>query len=156
MSTDTMRNVLRRWLFRGMCLALLALCATVWVGSYWRWGEWVASDDRHLKVLHVGAGSTYAFGGEEHRPYAGAWRGGPTGQKDAEYAAALFGGMKYSVLGFAVDGDASVGGFDHRWFAGMPLWFPTAVSALLLGLVWRKTRWHQSERGFKVAAARGW
>jgi hypothetical protein len=28
--------MLRRWLIRGICIALLTLCVTAWVGSYWQ------------------------------------------------------------------------------------------------------------------------
>jgi hypothetical protein len=156
MNRDPILPVMRRWLFRGLCLILLALCAGAWGASYWRWAEWVGSDGRYLKVLHVGAGAGYVFGGVETRHYQSAWRGGTMRPQDTEYVTGLFRGTRYSFIGFAWDGDVSVGAFSHMWFVGAPLWFPTAVSLLLLWLVWRKTRWRKPGRGFAVAASRGW
>ena len=63
MNTDAKTHKFRRWLFRGLCLALVALSMTAWAGSYWRWAEWVDSNGHDLKVLHPGVGATYMYGG---------------------------------------------------------------------------------------------
>jgi hypothetical protein len=53
----------------------------------------------------------------------------------------------YHLLGFAWDAHA---GPDRWHYIMIPLWFPPLLSALLLWLVWRKTRPKSSGKGFPV------
>jgi len=132
--------MVRCWLIRSLALTLLTLCVVVCVGSYWRWtGIRRVGDNKILREIrntdivdlecgrigysHLYPPSTpfhwweFEYGSYISNPWSG-WD-----------STAIFHG-----IGFAF-GQNGLG-----WFVTIPLYFPTLLSALLLSVVWRKTK----------------
>jgi hypothetical protein len=140
-----------RRLIRGICIALLALCVTAWVGSYWEcpYIEWTSnSGDFHLAVVidwgrTQGQMSNVDFSGEP------GWKWAIERSSEPHKATDYF-NRDYGVLGFGISHCQS----DKLsfWNGKLPLWFPTLLSALLLCHVWRKTRRKHTAKGFPVEA----
>jgi hypothetical protein len=139
--------MVRRWLIRGLALALLTLCVVVWVGSYfaslsmslgprgWRIDPWIDSGSAGCEDMYNPRYGTI-------EPY---WKIRPPDFMSIEQD---YSDATHHVAGFAY----------HRFSTGLrriifPIWFPTLLSALLLWLVWRKTRPACNGRGFPVEVA---
>jgi hypothetical protein len=143
----------RRWLIRGTALTLLALCVVAWAASYlttvwveydspmwgWSWslesGTLRANDVRSLdgKMLQLGA------------------HGWSAGWREANQLMADPPPFLYRLGGFGY-WSQSLTEYGHRSVCA-PVWLPTLLSAVLLWLIWRKTRPAHSGRGFPVEAA---
>ncbi len=127
-----------RWIIRGLGIALLTLCMTAWVGSYWRDGYVGYRGTKSNQDIML-MGGRICFGREKSAPmavtgwYCGSnrrperwmdWDNRFEYQKEARYSAIY-----------------------------VPLWFPTLLSAGCLWLVWRKTRPKYSGKDFPVEPA---
>jgi hypothetical protein len=135
--------MIRRWLIRGSALTLLTLCAVAWVGSHWMelqisyvgkmWNsiKWVNGD------LVLGRTTAVAAPFSGFRVTHDRFLGNSDSRSDEEVN---FLGFEYLNLAWG------------QWFS-VPLLYPTLLSALLLWLVWRKTRPAYNGRGFPVEAA---
>jgi hypothetical protein len=150
--------MLRRWIIRGLALALLTLCAVAWAGSSWRtmgtawfgatarFDAWmVLSNDRAIFFLHprlycpIPNYWSWFSGLDEN---ASAWDIEVAAQSLLERNRAL--GVSLMEFGFG-----QTNGFD-----AIPLWFPTLLSTLLLWFVWRKTRAKPAGGAFPVEPAK--
>jgi hypothetical protein len=138
----------RRWLIRGLALTLLTLCVMAWVGSYfWKIGveHWGAIDFWELLVnrghleLHVVrhlAPNSHIWWRWIHYDASSYWY---------EFGS----GSNYDFLGFYL-GYGPSPGTAGAMAVLIPLWFPIFLSALLLWLVWRKTRPKYNGKGFPI------
>jgi hypothetical protein len=136
--------MLRRWIIRSLALALLTLCLTAWVGSYWRrcdvqykrnfWNDLTVNSGRiDFQRVPNEFEKVARLRFETNNPYD--WG-------DSK-------GFDYHFIGF---------GFLHfprSWELQFPLWFPTTLSAGCLWLVWRKSRPKYSGKGFPVEVGGG-
>jgi len=143
----------RRWIIRGVCLSWLLLCAGAWVASYQQ--AFVLSFNRPdgpftFDSYNVGVDNGRAMisnsGGNED-----GWNWNQFdyhGQFQEYYLRTWYhyGGFAYCPNFFNVTP-------GKGWIVMCPLWFPTAVSGLLLCLVWRKTRYRVVMGGFPVVPA---
>jgi hypothetical protein len=147
--------MIRRWLIRGLALALLTLCVMAWVGSYFtRVSVRLQPHGWHITLL-IDSGSARCE--VDHVPQYIArewvWTLRPPDFMLIEFD---YSRAKYHIGGFAYRSDSAT------WLAGFttnlswiifPVWFPTLLSALALWLVWRKTRPAYNGRGFSVEVA---
>ena len=122
-----------RWLIRSLFIAFAVICVVVWASSYWRGVDFVFSGNSH-NLMGYGHGRAYLLSIKNSAPQPFYWdirvqnTSGPTDWRMENREA------DYAFFGFS---------FLHRsqWsFITIPLYFPTLLSALLLWLVWRKTR----------------
>ena len=141
-----------RWIIRGLCLALLTPSVTVWVGSHYEAVglHYAGSARYHNLQVHSG----YIIFMEQER-LTTAWQ--PTWRLDHDVAIRERAQHYYAIcrprfcgFGYGVPPDAS---YAFIFLVFVPIWFPTLLSALLLWLVWRKTRPKYNGRGFPVEAA---
>jgi hypothetical protein len=147
--------MLRRWIIRSLAIALLTLCVTAWVGSYFEGVEVRYSSAPHHYSLMLGAGELFTwdqFNGWSAPPGFGPpqWFEGH-GQFDARMRAGvqrLYKAIPYHLLGFAWQPYRAPPDADQRMM--IPLWFPTTLSAAFLCLAWRKTRPKHTAKGFPV------
>jgi hypothetical protein len=138
--------MIRRWLIRSLCLALLTLCVTAWVGSYWEQICVKCYSASHAFDAEVLCGAMIL--GDEFHPE---WHNARTwwwniGAANREVSQNQFRETKYHALGFGLKPSPA----DPYVYAMIPLWFPTLLSALFLCFVWRKTRHKPPSRGFPV------
>jgi hypothetical protein len=130
--------MIRRWITRGLALALLALCVAVWVGSYWQYGGVVYTcGGVRFCALAVNCGRLLVEA--DYPPPNGHWhalRGAAFEwtKWDAD--------MDFKFLGFGVMRQARIVEMT------VPLWFPTSLSGVLFWFVWRKTRSRLVDRAF--------
>ena len=122
----------RRWIIRGVCLTLFLLCAGAWVVSYWQscWLSYSRACDGHYFGIDAGLaeianGSADTTGWEWY-------------QRDPGAVLAEYPETPNHACGFAYWPNLKTRIGDDGWIVMFPLWFPTAVSGLLLCLVWRK------------------
>jgi hypothetical protein len=134
-----------RWIIRGFCLYLCALCVTAWGGSYWC-GVGVQSAGMNWVRFAMARGrAVLCHEGSEFPPLTGwEFESFPPMFKDEtdmdRQANFLFLGFSYARPP------------GYRWVT-VPLWFPTLLSGMLLWLVWRQTRRRHDGPGFPVEAA---
>jgi hypothetical protein len=123
----------RRWFIRSLALALLTLCVTAWVGSYWRLIE-MERWDRHRIICQGQWGEICLYCEDKRRtaPLEVTWR---CYSSEPLLIQAIYGSTPHHFAGFAFERFSG-----NYWHVFIPLWFPTLVSALLLWFVWRKTR----------------
>jgi hypothetical protein len=135
--------MVRRWVIRGICAALLALCMAAWVGSYWRAVRVVRFDNMDMFYgVEVNWGRIHGFRMLSTGPSLPRWVVSQVPPKQGWAAADA--GANFHGLGFAFRNNPMSG------FVMIPLWFPALVSAGLLWLVWRRTRPKYDGRGFPV------
>ena len=128
----------KRWLIRGLALTVLTLCVVAWVGSYW---SSIALYNKDFEITLSRGRVLCALDG-------------PSATTDLEMR------VKDSYdwsewdrrvdvwfFGFTADYRAEV----IQWT--IPLWFPTLLAALVLWLVWRKTRAKPVGGAFPVEVA---
>jgi hypothetical protein len=141
-----------RWIIRGLCLALLTLCVTAWAGSYFECASIsYGSKAGYLTVLDL-IGGEVSFA-HRQMPFPRGWTmehgHGQYSRDQRDRAQAVNEIIPHHALGFAWE-------YTNRFFFSLtvitPLWFPPLLSALLLGLVWRKTRRKHATGGFPVGA----
>jgi hypothetical protein len=140
--------MVRRWLIRGLALTLLTLCVVAWVGSYFQRGAVHLHGGDHIRMLGLECGAIgYVDDDMEIGiPYAWQWFHGPNNFQQFRQ---VYQHTFYHFIGFAYDPKK----LDLTTIVIIPLWFPTVLSALLLWLVWRKTRPAYNGRGFPVEVA---
>ncbi len=145
--------MMRRWIIRGLALALLTLCVVAWVGSYCRPLYIEQNVGGRSKSFFWAEGRVgYFFNSGLMGPWPG-WKSlfdrGLIGF-DSSFWFTWDSQGSWHILGFCS------GGTKDRWWCTIPLWFPAVVVALvpMLWLVWRKTRSKYNGRGFPVEPAR--
>jgi hypothetical protein len=133
--------MIRRWLIRSVALTLLTLCVVAWVGSDWRR---VRIDYRRTlwQTVEVMSGKIGYFQTTSTRSFVG-WRLtiGPAGPMEWDGWNSV---AAYPGLGFHVAPN------KKGWAILAPLWLPSLLCAVLLWLVWRKTRPKYNGKGFPV------
>jgi hypothetical protein len=141
----------RRWLIRGLALALLTLCVVAWGGSF-------------FEGIELGN-----LSGNVDRPIGAVWgvgwvrqtRGVYTSDRLFEYEFLSPRELrvwisKHTTSGFFIGdqpGQIKIPGLLESSMMAFPLWLPTLILAGLNCLVWRKTRPKFNGRGFPVEAA---
>ncbi len=143
----------RRWIIRSLALALLTLCVTAWMGSYWLdvEAEWYI--DLDVFRAHLECGRMVIEHDTRAEDYVMPRCTAHIGVHGKPFRF-HYGYMRWQFLGFGYDPSRirfSKG--DDNWSAAAPLWFPTLLSALLLWLIWRKTRPKYNGKGFPVEPA---
>ena len=137
-----------RWLIRSFFIALCALCAAAWVGSYFQ-EAWVCYlGGNHYQALGVDRGSVYLHGIYSDPGFGTARWEWHRQRADPEGYEASYLGSTYQFAGFAYTPYTS-----HHWFLQIPLWLPTALSALLLWFACRRTRPKPMGAAFPVEPA---
>jgi hypothetical protein len=144
--------MLRRWIIRGLGIALLTLCVTAWVWSYWWFVEVDYSSGKVSRDFIVMCGrmrlARQLSGREGWSWDYGRWTSGPMSAD--QFMSDEYPFMHYHLGGFALS-TGLMGPPDGKgWKVHIPLFFPTLLSAPLLWLVWRKTRPKYSGKGFPV------
>jgi hypothetical protein len=136
-----------QWIIRGMGIALLALCVTAWVGSYFKCVSVSYGSKTDRWTLDLVAGES-AFSGIRAAVSRG-WtvEHGQYYPDQRDRMRAVYKIIPYHALGFAWEPSRGFGIHPSVW---IPLWFPSLVFALLLWFVWRKTRLKYSGKGFPV------
>jgi hypothetical protein len=140
--------MLRRWIIRSLCLALLTLCVTAWVGSRFLRLDTGYISGRHVVWMRADSGTGYV-GVAEYPPSNFKWYWNCTDARPAG-CELMYQVANYHFFGFAltvrpVPSSGSI--------AFVPLWFPTTLSAGFLWLVCRKTRPKYNRKGFPVEVA---
>jgi hypothetical protein len=139
-----------RWVIRGVCVALLTLWATAWLGSYFGWvAVLIGNKTRYWAPALIGGELEVPEQYYQHPTGLGGWNV-IYGQCDAAMRSekqTRYENTAYHLLGFAWQSRTNP--WEHRYMA-IPLWFPTALFAGLLWLVWRKTRPKYNGKGFPV------
>ena len=135
----------KRWILRGMFIALLALCLGAWGVSYWRDCKITYfSDQIYSCSIETGRLSIQRFDIGVRFNHTLSWHSFPPSSSDG-YDTSVH--TIFHFLGFAV----------FRMPAGMsvtiPFWFLTLLATLLLWLVWRKTRPKLKGGAFPVVPA---
>lgn len=135
---------------RGLALALLTLCVVAWGGSYFQMA-YVMYGGQNRYWLGIEWG-TVGFAISDLRVSNGwEWKHVQVPAYGVHYLGD-YERNKYHFAGFAFN--PSRGPLrSSGWSTLIPLWFPTLLFALLLWLVWRKTRPKYNGRGFPVEAA---
>lgn len=149
----------RRWIIRSFFLGLLLMCVAVWVGSHAGRAEvsWMGDD---LWVLESGDGQI----GLEHWPsfrekYG--WRDGEPTWK-CSFATASGNAPPYILDDHDYRARRDFLGFMFLWddpyqsglcAGGIPFYFLTVISVLVLLLVWRTTRNPKIGGAFPVETA---
>jgi hypothetical protein len=136
----------RRWLIRSLALTLLTLCVLAWVGTYWM-GAGVTY--RGKKEYELGVLNGIIYGGN-----LGAISPWKLPQGVHVYR------LRH-LAGFALGAEDKDFEFLKFWClinplgveVGIPLYFPTLLSAILLWFAWRKTRAKPSGGAFPVEVA---
>jgi hypothetical protein len=133
-------------------LLALLLAAGAWVGSYCEWvsGYHYSARTGRQEVTTV-CGCIYLISGDFGwiiEPWY--YQNGRVNPTWAAVVKELYGNAPYHFLGFAFDPDEPLvwGGPARARMVMLPLWFPTALSAL--GLLWawrRKRRFDRTRRG---------
>jgi hypothetical protein len=144
-----------RWVIRGLAVALVTLCVAAWAGSFWRDVE-IEYQGKLWNRVEFLQGRLAVVQENEHAPYSSAWHysfgdaydPGHWTRSDEESAYHIFG------FSFGHDNEDWPRNFIVRWVT-VPLWLPSLLSALLLWLVWRKTRAKYNGKGFPVEVAGG-
>ena len=148
----------RRWLIRGLALTLLTLCVVAWVGSYWRQVGLKADSADKVRLIFFNYGSlairSMDWGAIRAK------RGLPPNDEPLHFVtfvadadAKVRAGSSIAGFAYGTMGPLWVGGAAVGWEAYVPLYFPTLLSALLLWLVWRKTKTKYSGKAFPVETA---
>jgi hypothetical protein len=139
--------MMRRWIIRGLALTLLTLCVVAWVGSYFETVTWTYLGPVHYIGIGVDSGLVEFLDVMPH-PIP-ATMTPKTGWDWAYHLPSNPRILKadHSLLGFGYEAPP---GAAPGWAVWIPMWFPTVLSALLLWLVWRKTRPAYNGRGFPV------
>jgi hypothetical protein len=144
--------MVRRWIIRGLALALLTLCVTAWIGSYFEietvfyeskteiWWASVAGGELELTHQHHGPGGSRKLM-VPHAPYDTIARDGTRN---------AYRNTPYHLLGFAWQPRTAPNPVQGVM---IPLWFPTTLAAGFLWLIWRKTRPQYTGQGFPVEVA---
>jgi hypothetical protein len=132
--------MIRRWLIRSLSIALLLLFADGWVVSTFTGFE-IAQHATWLVIAAKGNVCFVATTADVHFDFSACKTNGTR----LTYYETL-GGHEWAGfrLGHTVDFHTAIG-----WL-GFPFWFPTLLSALLLCLIWRKTRPKCTGKGFPV------
>jgi hypothetical protein len=141
----------RRWLIRSLALTLLTLCAAAWVGSYFRGIKILVLSGTHVWEPGLAGGELNLVYGH-HDPIASSVWEVTCWKYDSDTRSATrarYEGATYHFLGFGWRS----GTLTNYHLLMIPLWFPTLLSALLLALVWRKTRTKIIGRGYPVEPA---
>jgi hypothetical protein len=144
--------MVRHWIIRSLALALLTLCVVAWVHSCYFF----------VRLTRTAGGQFWCLG----------WACGTVGIAVTHGPGYRSGGWEWNnervnpAIREGIENDYSdssivFAGFAGTWKTGaineerllVPLWFPTLLSALLLWLVWRKTRPAYNGRGFPVEVA---
>jgi len=133
-----------RWLLRIFAIALLTLCLSVWIWSYFRSlsiGYCPSLGKSYWVDTHMGGAFLSSSGGIWSSP---GWR-----FQHIHHAFPLSEVSELldfkSFLGFGYFHVA-----DTVWGVAIPFWFPSLLSAALLWFVWRQTRPKTAGRGFPV------
>ncbi|HEY4329359.1 MAG TPA: hypothetical protein VGN88_06465 [Phycisphaerae bacterium] len=131
-----------RWLIRIFFIALCVACVVAWVGSYWQ----------GVVVQHQGA-KRYALNVECGRVLAGCWNlSGSPAYWDARFYDPKgwtdWDAKMGSFLGFTLNGTSAA--YGTQFSVTLPLWFLTAISALVLGFAWRKTKAKYNGKAFPI------
>jgi hypothetical protein len=145
----------RRWLIRSLALTLLTLCVVAWAGSFFQvigghytGGNGNGARPNHTEYFRINSGSLLF----EHRSPSKIeddgwhWYHFAPDHKDVTTYYEI---MDYRIFGFAYQPESDVIFYSR---ALIPLWFPTLLSALLLWLVWRKTKPKPKPMGFPIDA----
>lgn len=142
--------MVRRWLIRSFFIALCVVCVGAWVGSYFAQVGVAKVGRDHDRRFLLGSGS-FIFIDIIHPAYSpSAWRWdyapprrnlGPDNPNEHSFVGFVY--LPLSAVGFGLD----------AWAVGVPMWCPTLVCALVLWLVWRKTRPKYAGRAFPVEPA---
>jgi hypothetical protein len=147
--------MIRRWLIRGLAMAMLALCVAAWVGSYMQSVEvlYEISDQAWRVEVECGWFSFYGTRATNpgiQFPEGWIWDVRPCNsagvKKNYSTSAYRAGGFAYGP-----QNNPFLGWIG--WAVMIPLWFPALVSAALLWWMWRRTRRRVPWRGFPVEAA---
>jgi hypothetical protein len=146
--------MLKRWIIRSLCIALLTLCATVWVGSYWQALHLARAINGRVLCLSISTGVICIFRTDSTGGWTDGWLSymASPNKREVDWTSDCYGRARYRLAGFAIDPLLSPVAEGLGLWLTIPLWFPTTLSAGLLWLVWRKTRPKYTGKGFPVEA----
>ena len=145
---------MRRWAWTIFFLMAFLLSAGVWGGSYWRYGSLKYSRGYSL-TIDLEYGSVELHGGH--------WvvTGFLFDNDRADDLTRMFNSLRYDrsryhFAGFALEPSFRSWPGDVEWMAFIPLWLPTALSALGLLWAWRRKRRKDmaAKQGFPVEAVK--
>jgi hypothetical protein len=137
--------MVRKWIIRGLAVALLAVCVVAWVGSYFWCGQSTLARGRHLWVGSILWGTVsledLSLGPNSD---ASAWM---VYLRPADHAVSR---EAYAACDFRFAGFGYRGGWGSGGGAAMvPMWFVTLVAGGGAWWMWRRTR-GTGGRGFPV------
>jgi hypothetical protein len=132
--------MIRRWILRGLAVALLAVCVAAWVGSYWRiiGVGWYFGRDYYLTGMEWGR---IAFRYEPSPEFVAP--GGMLFQRAEDIWQRWDLRRPHHWLGFSY---GTCSGLE----VSIPFWFCSLLLGALLWLLWRRTRPKSIGRGFPV------
>jgi hypothetical protein len=140
-------TVFRRWLIRGLALTLLALCAAVWVASYWQCAFVLCHYYTNRITVGCGAGLIYSqvLGGRSPAPFACQWK---LERPEPTVIRTTSAGREFGFAGFGYRATPDVAPVSRDM--KIPLWLPAALCGGLAWVLWRKTRPAYNGKGFPV------
>jgi hypothetical protein len=135
--------MLRRWLIRCTFVALCAVCLALWLTSFWLGAEiWLGGTTRWSRFILAGGRLVFDSISNESKSFH-PWRFdhfNAEGERWEDHDKVC----NFRFLGFTYYHGAN--GYD----VSIPLWAPTILTGLLLGLAWRKTKPRSQGAGFPV------
>ena len=138
-----------RWIIRGTFLGLLGFWAGLWVLSYFfnvsAYHDDNGRDPLTLVQITWGELTVFHWPDGPRQPPPRSWR--VEGRVD-HYPLKFFTliPVNEDFLGFTVGSP----GPDPSWWVAIPLWFPTAMLAVVAWFAWRTTRRGKTGRGFPI------
>ena len=143
-----------RWIIRYFCLALLILCAGVWVSSHCFDAFFRHTGSRYVASVRV-TGGRAILQWFDHSVSSTLYREGWIGEWHTV-------SLNRDVRQLLLDEDF-LGIRLHRlpyiesnWVVRIPLWCPTALLAIGSWIAWRKTGRGKTGRGFWVEPLTSW
>jgi hypothetical protein len=139
--------MIRRWIIRGLAVALLMMCVVAWGGSYFRWVQVGFVNDGHYWAGNVHYGEMFFDDEMMFNAGPGWYWIHELREADVVMAKALHSAVKSDFLGFAYRSGSP---FASIGIVIVPLWFVTLMAGVVVWVVWRKTRPKFSGKGFPV------
>lgn len=136
----------RRWLIRGLALALLMLGLVAWVGSYAR-AIVIHDVGRTWIRMSVSAGRMGFRQGDTAIALSPGWHA-DVFRSDIDRWMDFDTMAQHHAFGFATYRNTTYKTIDRAMT--VPIWFPTLLSALLLWLLWRRTKPIPKAQGFPI------
>jgi len=131
--------MIRRWIYRSLCLGLLLLCGGGWLASH-AYSYCLTYSTKHQWLYTQIVGGSLCAGWDTYSDQISAWPFGLsfyTHRADDNYDHDYI-NTRSHALGFYANMQTSSS--RQSWAVGIPFWFLTLLASAITCWVWRKTR----------------